>query len=93
MQYSTELAEIVCRHLGFDSIEPCAIPRVKLVRSSIITDPIPVVYEPALCLVVQGRKRVVLGERDYIYDASQYLVVSVDLPLMGSVLERIAVPE
>ena len=47
----------------------------------------PVIYEPALCLVAQGKKRVVLGEKDYIYDASQYLVVSVDLPMLGSILD------
>jgi AraC-like DNA-binding protein len=86
MKNTTELAEIVGRHLTYDSIEPCALPRVKLIRSSSTTDSMPVIYEPTLCLVVQGRKRVVLGDLEYVYDASQYLVVSVDLPLMGSIL-------
>lgn len=47
----------------------------------------PVIYEPALCLVAQGRKRVVLGEIAYVYDPTKYVVVSVDLPLLGSILE------
>ena len=87
MTRTSELAEIVSRHLAFDSIERCALPRVKLIRSSIMTNSMPVIYEPALCLVAQGRKRVVLGEIAYEYDPSQYVVVSVDLPLLGSVLE------
>ena len=87
MNHATELAEIIGRHLTYDSLEPCPIPRVTLIRSSNITDSMPVIYEPALCLVAQGRKRVVLGEKDYIYDASQYLVVSVDLPMLGSILD------
>ncbi len=87
MNHTSELAEIVGHHLTFDSIEPCALPRVKLIRSSSTTDSMPVIYEPALCLVVQGRKRVVLDDLEYVYDASQYLVVSVDLPLMGSILD------
>lgn len=87
MTITSELADIVSRHLAFDSIEPCALPRVKLIRSSSMTNSMPVIYEPALCLVAQGRKRVVLGEIAYEYDPSQYVVVSVDLPLLGSVLE------
>lgn len=87
MNNSQHLAEILSRHLTFNGIEPCALPRVKLIRSSNISDSMPVIYEPALCLVAQGRKRVVLGEIAYVYDATQYVVVSVDLPLLGSILE------
>ena len=55
MSNTQNLAEIVARHLLFDGIEPCALPRVKLIRSSSMSDSMPVVYEPALCLVAQGR--------------------------------------
>jgi AraC-like DNA-binding protein len=87
MNNTQNLAEIVSRHLPFDSIEPCALPRVKLIRSSSLSESMPVIYEPALCLVAQGKKRVVLGEIAYIYDPSQYVVASVDLPLLGSILQ------
>jgi AraC-like DNA-binding protein len=87
MTTTLDLASIVAQHLSFDGVEPCALPRVKLIRSSATTTSIPVIYEPALCIVAQGRKRVSLGTVDYIFDASKYLVVSVDLPLLGSVLE------
>lgn len=87
MSRAQELVAIVDRHLSFDGIEPCALPRVKLIRSSSMSNSMPVIYEPALCLVAQGRKRVVLGEIAYDYDPTQYMVVSVDLPLLGSVLE------
>jgi AraC-like DNA-binding protein len=90
MNITSDLASIVARHLNFDSIEPCALPRVKLIRSSFTTTAMPVIYEPALCIVAQGRKRVNLGNVDYVYDASQYLVVSVDLPMLGSILEASA---
>ena len=38
-------------------------------------------------VVVQGRKQVTLGGEAYVYDRSQYLAVSVDLPVVGNVLE------
>lgn len=84
------LADILARHTASDGIHPSAIPGVGLIRTSTPTMPMPVVYEPTLCLVAQGRKRAVLGTTSYVYDAAQYLVASVDLPVMGSVIEASA---
>lgn len=46
----------------------------------------PVLYTPSLCLVAQGRKQAVLGGQIYQYDPAKYLVVSMDLPVIGSVV-------
>jgi AraC-like DNA-binding protein len=43
----------------------------------------PVMYEPSICIVCQGRKRGYLGDEVFIYDAQQYLVLSVPLPFEG----------
>jgi AraC-like DNA-binding protein len=40
----------------------------------------PVLYEPGIVIVGQGRKRGYLGDRVYTYDAHNYLVLSVPLP-------------
>ena len=40
----------------------------------------PVVYEPKILIVGQGRKRAYLGGEVYRYDAYNYLVLSVPLP-------------
>jgi AraC-like DNA-binding protein len=40
---------------------------------------------PALCIVAQGAKSVLLGREVYGYDASRMLVFSVDLPVAGQV--------
>lgn len=50
----------------------------------------PTVYQPSLCVVVQGRKRALLDGEVFHYDALNYLVVSVTLPVMGQVLEASA---
>ncbi len=44
-------------------------------------------YEPSLAVVVQGRKRVELGRRTFFYDESQFLITSVDLPVIGQVVK------
>jgi AraC-like DNA-binding protein len=47
----------------------------------------PTVYQPCLAIVVQGRKRAILNDEVYHYDALNYLVVGVTLPGLGQVLE------
>jgi AraC-like DNA-binding protein len=47
----------------------------------------PSVYQPSLAFVVQGRKRALLNDEVFLYDALNYLVVSVTLPAVGQVLE------
>jgi hypothetical protein len=47
----------------------------------------PGVLEPCVCVMAQGRKRMLLGDEAYIYDPATYIVASVDLPVMGCVVE------
>jgi AraC-like DNA-binding protein len=57
-----------------------AIPGLSLFRRDRPTEPASGMYEPSVCLVAQGAKRVVLGEDTYVYDAQHYLITSVHLP-------------
>jgi AraC-like DNA-binding protein len=90
MQQIEELAALVGRLVEADGVHETAIPRLALIRSCQPTEPLHVLHEPALCIIVQGRKQVMLGSQVYCYDRSQYLVVSVDLPVIGQVVEATA---
>lgn len=81
------LVEIISRHTPGDGTHICALPGVKLFRSSSPTMPMPVIYEPTLCLIAQGRKHALLGTTGFVYDPENYLLASVGLPVMGSVIE------
>lgn len=87
MERLAELASLIRRHASGEGVIPTAMPRVSLIRSDHPTVPVPAVYEASLCLIAQGSKRVSLGDRSLLYDASRYLLVSVDLPLVGHILE------
>ncbi|WP_122858900.1 AraC family transcriptional regulator [Pseudomonas viridiflava] len=82
-----KLIDVISRHARTDGMHTTPVAGVSLVRSGAPTVPMPVVYEPTLCLIVQGRKQVAAGALSYVYDASTYLVASVDMPVMGSVIE------
>lgn len=74
-----------------EGVNATSVPGVYLLRASSPTLPLPALYEPSLCVVVQGRKRAVLKQEVYIYDPFNYLVVSVTLPVCGQILD--ATPE
>jgi len=57
-----------------------ALPSVRLLRSDRPLAETPVLYDPGIVIVCQGSKRGYFGERTYVYDAHQYLVVSVPVP-------------
>jgi AraC-like DNA-binding protein len=82
-----ELSARVARLTPFDGSHPSALPWLALTRGSVPTTCMPTVYQPCLAIVVQGRKRAVLNDEVFHYDALNYLVVGVTLPGLGQVLE------
>jgi AraC-like DNA-binding protein len=86
-----ELAALLDRRTGTDGGHETAIPQLKFWRFSNPTEPAQVVQQPAVYVVVQGRKQVTVGDETFTYDPSQYLAVSLELPVVARVLE--ATPE
>ncbi|SHH92156.1 AraC family transcriptional regulator [Pollutimonas bauzanensis] len=89
MESLTELRVLIEQYCS-DGGVAAVLPRVSLLRSDASTLPIQAVYEPMLCIVAQGRKRVFLGNGSFEYDAAKYLIVSIDLPVTGSICEASA---
>src|SRR2546423_1452416 len=56
-------------------------------RSSKPMESVHSLYQPAFCFVVQGGKRVLLGEEVFWYDPGHYLIFTVDLPVVFQVEE------
>lgn len=58
-----------------------------LSRASAPSDVIYGTAEPSLCVIAQGRKEVLLGGRRYAYDPYNYLLATVEVPVVGRVIE------
>jgi AraC-like DNA-binding protein len=82
-----DLTARLARLAPVDGAHATVFPSLTLVRGSVPTVCAPTVCQPSLGFVVQGRKRALLNEEVFYYDALNYLVVSVTLPMMGQVLE------
>lgn len=87
MRQVDELAALIERFAPTDGAHATPVPRLKLVRLSQPSEPVHGLHEPALCVIARGAKQVILGERIYRYDAARCLVVSLDLPVIGQVVE------
>jgi AraC-like DNA-binding protein len=82
-----ELVKLLDRRTNSEGRNDTVIPQLKFYRYSQPIESANILMEPAVYVVVQGRKRVTVGDETYIYDRSQYLAVSVDLPAVGAVFE------
>ena len=64
-----------------------AIPGLSLFRYDEPNELHSGMYEPSICMVAQGAKRVMLGDDTYVYDAQHFLVTSVHLPTFVQIVE------
>ncbi|HEX6346485.1 AraC family transcriptional regulator [Umezawaea sp.] len=85
MEPLPELRRLIERHVDHPE-RLAALPDVTLMASSTPTDPLGVICETALAVVVQGSKRTVLADTVFDYGAGQYLVVPVELPLTAHIV-------
>ena len=63
-----------------EGFHPTILDGVKLRRSDRNEPRTPVMYEPSVYFVASGRKKGYVGDRCIVYDANNYLVLSVPLP-------------
>ena len=81
-----ELRELVARQT-LDHPMRKLLPTLTAARATQRGPLTPYLSDPTLSLVLQGAKRVILNDQAFHYKAGQFLVVSVDLPLSGHILQ------
>src|ERR1700723_708813 len=81
-----QMRSLVLRHAhGRQTRTP--IPRVSIATGSMASRPMSTLYEPMLCLVLQGAKEVMIGDRLLRYDSASYFIASMELPASGRIVE------
>lgn len=85
MSLIPELRRLLLRH-----VDQTALPGVVIKASATPTEPMPSLSEPVFALVAQGAKRTVVGDQVFTYGTGEYLVVSVELPLLAHVVRASA---
>jgi len=81
------LGKSIARWTAEEGLLVTAISALSLSRRDAPTEPTSYMYEPSICLVAQGAKRVLLGDDTYAMDAHHFLITSVDLPTVVQVIK------
>jgi AraC-like DNA-binding protein len=81
------LARRIAFFIGSAENRATEIPGVTLHRRTAPTAPCSMTYQPGVTVIAQGRKRVELGHKVFLYDSSRYLLTSIDLPVVSRVIE------
>lgn len=81
-----ELRFIIERTLAADGI--CQVtPNLEFFRLSKPVGPIHGVAKPSFCVIAQGSKVVLLGDSALRYDPQNYLLASMELPVVGDIVD------
>ena len=79
--YKHDLIERINTFGEKDGVIQTPLPSLQLHRLQTPTEFATVIYQPSICVVLQGSKTVILGDLTYeINDPSQYLLVSIHVP-------------
>jgi len=82
----TRLRALVAEHAkGPRTATP--IPRLAVSIAFQPTPPFPSIFEPMLCLVLQGAKEVMIGDRRLRYDPARCFIASLALPASGRIVQ------
>ncbi|HCG7920460.1 AraC family transcriptional regulator [Vibrio parahaemolyticus] len=82
-----KLVKLIDRWTGDANQYDTPISGLRFSRWTTPTPPTSYTHNPSICLIAQGRKRVLLGEESFIYDANHFLISSVDLPIIANIIE------
>ncbi|EPJ2745776.1 AraC family transcriptional regulator [Vibrio parahaemolyticus] len=82
-----KLAKLIDRWTGNANQYDTPISGLRFSRWTTPTPPTSYTHNPSICLITQGRKRVLLGKESFIYDANHFLISSVDLPIIANIIE------
>ncbi len=81
------LGQSIARWTDKGGLLGTAISALWLSRRDAPTEPMSYMYEPSVCVIAQGVKRVLLGDDTYVLDVHHFLITSVDLPTVTQILQ------
>ncbi len=81
-----QMRALAVRHARRDRYDT-VVPGLSVFTAGGPTELTPGVYEPMLCLVLQGAKEVLIGERLLRYDPHGYFIASLEMPACGRIVE------
>lgn len=81
------LTELLARNSAKEGLGDTVVPGLKIFRAESPSTSLPVIYQPSLCILAQGAKRVFWSDNTYDFLPGKFLTVTLDLPLQSQIIE------
>ena len=85
MSVFSEMSGLIDKYCEGEGVAQTPVSAMHLYRATGPSMKVPTIYKPCLCIIASGAKEVSLGDDLFRYSPGQYLVASVDLPIVGCV--------
>lgn len=82
-----KLTDIISRHVTEEDGPVIKFQQLLMRRINSTTEISSYIYEPCICVVANGAKKIIMDKEEYTYDKYRFLVSSVDMPLMAQVID------
>lgn len=74
-------------HANRDGLVETQVPGLGMMCVEMPAGDLHSIYRPLVCFVLQGAKRMVVGNEERIFHASQSVIVGADMPVVGRIVE------
>ncbi|KIN16681.1 AraC family transcriptional regulator [Halomonas sp. KHS3] len=75
------------RHVNSDGLAFTPVPGLHMMCVEAPAGDLHSVYKPLVCLVLQGAKRILVGNQKRVLSAGQSAIVSADMPVVGRIVQ------
>ncbi len=86
-KYRSDMITFITDKYKSEGTVQSEIPSLDFYFSETLTEQINIMYEPSLCVILQGNKAVGFGDETFSYNHKEYLVSSTHLPAKMKILE------
>src|SRR4030081_3355106 len=89
MDELARLKELLTRNAG-EGLTPTALPDVSIQCSRTTTERTGAIPEPTVAVIAQGRKETALNGRTFTYGPGDFVITSLELPVIGHIVQASA---
>jgi AraC-like DNA-binding protein len=84
--FDSQLAASIHQLQADEGVNYTPLDGLLLFRSDLPLEPKPFIYNPSICVIAQGRKKIFIENREYNYDTDNFLINTVTMPVEAQVL-------
>lgn len=74
-------------HANRDGLAITSVPGLRMMCVESPSGDLHSIYRPLVCLILQGAKRMIVGQDEYVFSVGQSVIVSAEMPVVGRIVQ------